>query len=80
MQIKSDKDEEPVRSELGLLLLLVGFGACGLLTWTGLFLAVQWSVSTAWTAVVAQQAAASSAQIPPALSAAPALSHSLATQ
>jgi hypothetical protein len=72
MPIKKDDGETPVRGEAGLLLLLVVFGLCGLLTWTGLFLSVKWSLSTAWTAMVAHQAAASSAQIPLALSATPA--------
>jgi hypothetical protein len=66
MQIKKDYGEEPVRRDLGLVLLLMVLGAFGLLLWTGLFLAVQWSVSNAWTAAVAPYAAASSAQTPPA--------------
>lgn len=62
MQVKKDYGEEPVRRELGLVLLLMVFSTFGLMTWIGLFLAAQWSVSTAWTAIVGQQAAASSAQ------------------
>jgi hypothetical protein len=72
MQIEKDESEAPVRGEAGLLLLLLVFALCGMLTWTGMFFIVKWSISTAWTAMVAHQAAALSAPIPPALSAAPA--------
>jgi hypothetical protein len=60
MRTRKDCGEEPVRGELGLMLLLVVLGMVGLLTWTGLFLAARWSVSIAWAAAVAPQAAASS--------------------
>jgi hypothetical protein len=63
MRTRKDYGEEPVRGELGLVLLLVVLGMIGLLTWTGLFLAARWSVSIALTAAVAPQAAASSPQI-----------------
>ena len=74
MQIKKDYGEEPVRGESGLVLLLVVLSAFGLLTWMGLFLGIQWSVSSVWAAAVgvAPQAAASSAHILPAPDAAPA--------
>jgi hypothetical protein len=72
MQIKDNGGDAPVRGEAGLLLLLLVFGLCGLLMWTGLFLGVRWSISTAWTAMAAHQAAASSASTPPVLSATPA--------
>jgi hypothetical protein len=58
MQIKEDDSEAVARGEAGLLLLLLVFGLCGLLTWTGLFLGVKWSLSMAWTAMAAHQAAA----------------------
>jgi hypothetical protein len=58
MPIKEDDTEAVVRGEAGLLLLLLVFGLCGLLTWTGLFLGVRWSLSMAWTAIAAHQAAA----------------------
>ncbi len=64
MQNKGNSGEEPVRGELGLVVLLVVLGTFGLLTWAGLFLGVQWSVSTAWTAAVGHQAAASITRTP----------------
>jgi hypothetical protein len=72
MPIKEDKSEAVVRGEAGLLLLLLVFGLCGLLTWTGLVLGVKWSLSMAWTAMAAHPAAASSAPALPAPSAEPA--------
>ena len=66
MQIKENDSEAVVRGEAGLLLLLLVFGLCGLLTWTGLFLSVRWSLLTAWSAITAHQAAASSAPTPSA--------------
>ena len=72
MQAKEDNTEAVVRGEAGLLLLLLVFGLCGLLTWTGLFLGVRWSLSMAWTAMAAHPATASSAPTPPASSAEPA--------
>lgn len=71
MPIKKDYGEEPVRGELGLMLLLVVCGIIGLLIWGGLFLSIRWIVSAAWTATIEKPAAASSARSAPAQSAAP---------
>ena len=60
MQIEINNDKQSIRRELSLLPLLVVFSICGLLIWTSLFLAVEWSVSAVWAAVVAHQGAASS--------------------
>jgi hypothetical protein len=67
MPIEKDNSETPARGEAGLLLLLLVIGLCGLLMWTGLFLGVEWSLSTAWTVMVAHQATASSVHGPPDL-------------
>jgi hypothetical protein len=53
MQSEMNEDKQSIRRELGLLLGFIVLSICGLLIWTGLFLAVQWSVSAVWTAVVA---------------------------
>jgi hypothetical protein len=51
MKIQKDSyGDEPVRGELGLLLLLVAFSSIGLLMWVGILFAIHWSVLTAWTA------------------------------
>jgi len=52
MQIPQDHyDDEPVRGDLRLLLLLVALCPLGLLIWVELFLAVRWSLLSVWAAV-----------------------------
>jgi hypothetical protein len=43
---------EPVRRDVGTLLLLVAICPFGFLMWMGLFLAIQWGVSEAWDLAV----------------------------
>ena len=51
MQLENGNfSDEPVRGDLPLLLLLVALSSLGLLMWAGLFRALYWSLSTAWTA------------------------------
>jgi hypothetical protein len=53
MHVQTDRSaDEPIRGELRLLLLLVALSPFGLLTWLGFLLALHWSLSTAWAAVV----------------------------
>jgi hypothetical protein len=69
--LTEEGDEQPVRGDLGVVVLLVTFGIVGLLLWGGLFFSSQWLVSTGWTAVVGGQADASPAHILPASAVAP---------
>lgn len=43
--------DEPAQKDLRLVLLLVVLGLFGLLMWTGLFFAFEWSLSAIWAAV-----------------------------
>ena len=50
-QINRNYGPEPVRGEARMLLLLAALAVLGLPAWWGLFLAVEWSVSAAWSSV-----------------------------
>jgi hypothetical protein len=52
MEAIKDYGPEPVRRDLGTLLVLVGICPFGFLMWMGLFFAVQWGVLGAWNFAV----------------------------
>jgi hypothetical protein len=50
---ESNFNDEPLRSEFRPLLVLIALAPFGLLIWTALFLAVQWSLLAVWAHAVA---------------------------
>jgi hypothetical protein len=52
MEVRIDYGAEPVRKDLGLLLVLFAALPFGILMWWGLFFAIEQSVLAAWEAVV----------------------------
>jgi hypothetical protein len=53
METEVDYGDEPVRKDLGMLLVLVAACPFGLLMWFGLCLAIQWTVIATWAVAVA---------------------------
>jgi hypothetical protein len=49
----ADYRSEPIRGDLPLMLVLMALAPFGLLIWTGLFVAVKWSLLTVWALAVA---------------------------
>ena len=53
MRVIKDYGPEPIRKDLGLMLIITSLCPIGLLIWFGLFLGIHWFISAAWAVAAA---------------------------